>query len=169
MYWKMSIDLSYPLVPSMGQHDPVDGYITFKTLQSFNATDLDEEIKKLGNFMLQMNLLTADPLGIGGLLFDAYRLKQLKTDLEITQELIRAAQRSLGYCRLIHDLAFRELGLAIGLQAAKNMNILKEYWSLIEEINQYWLKHCDWKEHRDINRVMLATSLAPEGFLSIFK
>lgn len=169
MYWKMSIDLSYPLVPSMGQHDPVDGYITFKTLQSFNATDLDEEIKKLGNFMLQMNLLTADPLGIGGLLFDAYRLKQLKTDLEITQELIRAAQRSLGYCRLIHDLAFRELGLAIGLQAAKNMNILKEYWSLIEEINQYWLKHCDWKEHRDINRVMLATSLAPEGFLSILK
>lgn len=25
MYWKMSIDLSRPLVPSMGHHDPLDG------------------------------------------------------------------------------------------------------------------------------------------------
>ena len=24
MYWKMSIDLTYPLVPSMGQHDPLE-------------------------------------------------------------------------------------------------------------------------------------------------
>jgi hypothetical protein len=28
MYWKMSIDLNRPLVPSMGQHDPLDGYVT---------------------------------------------------------------------------------------------------------------------------------------------
>ncbi len=169
MYWKMSIDLLYPLVPSMGQHDPIDGYITFKTLQTFSAGDLDEEIKKLGKMMRQVNLLTADPLGIGGLLFDAYRLKQLDTDFEINHELIQAAQKSLGYCRLTHGLAFRELGLAIGLHAAKKMNVLEEYWSLIEEINQYWLKHCDWMEHSDINRVMLATSLAPESFLSIFE
>ncbi len=33
MYWKMSIDLSRPLVPSMGQHDPVDGFITYHELQ----------------------------------------------------------------------------------------------------------------------------------------
>ena len=34
LYWKMSIDLSRPLVPSMGQHDPLDGYITYSQLQS---------------------------------------------------------------------------------------------------------------------------------------
>jgi hypothetical protein len=34
MYWKMSIDLTYPLVPSMGQHDPLDGYITYHELQA---------------------------------------------------------------------------------------------------------------------------------------
>ena len=28
MVWKMSIDLSRPLVPSMGHHDPLDGYVT---------------------------------------------------------------------------------------------------------------------------------------------
>jgi hypothetical protein len=33
MYWKMSTDLSRPLVPSMGQHDPLDGFITFSVLQ----------------------------------------------------------------------------------------------------------------------------------------
>ena len=32
MYWKMSIDLTYPLVPSMGQHDPLDGLITYQQL-----------------------------------------------------------------------------------------------------------------------------------------
>ena len=29
MYWKMSIDLTRPLVPSMGQHDPLDGLVTY--------------------------------------------------------------------------------------------------------------------------------------------
>jgi len=33
MYWKMSIDLNRSLVPSMGQHDPLDGYITYNQLQ----------------------------------------------------------------------------------------------------------------------------------------
>ena len=28
MYWKLSIDLSRPLVASMGQHDPLDGLVT---------------------------------------------------------------------------------------------------------------------------------------------
>ncbi|MDD1666502.1 MAG: hypothetical protein LUQ23_03090, partial [Methanomicrobiales archaeon] len=33
MYWKMSIDLSYPLVTSMGQHDPLDGLVTYCELR----------------------------------------------------------------------------------------------------------------------------------------
>jgi hypothetical protein len=32
MYWKMSIDLSRPLVPSMGHHDPLDGFVTYSEL-----------------------------------------------------------------------------------------------------------------------------------------
>ena len=34
MYWKMSIDLSRPLVDSMGQHDPLDGLISYLQLQA---------------------------------------------------------------------------------------------------------------------------------------
>ncbi len=167
MFWKMSIDLSYPLVPSMGQHDPVDGYVTFLELQTFTDVDLGGTLKKLEKLIQQVNLITTDPLGIGGLLFDAYRLKQMDIDPEKRQIIINAAQKGLEYCRLSHDLAFRELGLAIGIQAAKKMLVLKEYWSLIDEINNYWLQNSDWTEHKDINRVMLATSLAPDGFLSI--
>ena len=34
MVWKMSIDLTRPLVPSMGQHDPLDGLVTYLELQT---------------------------------------------------------------------------------------------------------------------------------------
>src|SRR5512136_835283 len=39
MYWKMSIDLSRPLVPSMGHHDPLDGLIAYLELQANAAED----------------------------------------------------------------------------------------------------------------------------------
>ncbi|UCG90578.1 MAG: hypothetical protein JSU57_02285 [Candidatus Heimdallarchaeota archaeon] len=167
MFWKMSIDLSYPLVPSMGQHDPVDGYITFKEIQTFTDVDLGVALTKLEKLIPQINLVTNDPLGIGGLLFDAYRLEQMNIESERKQVLINAAQKGLEYCRLSHILAFRELGLAIGLQAAKKMSVLEDYWSLIDEINNYWLQNSNWTEHVDINRVMLATSVTPDSFLSI--
>ncbi|MGE5831837.1 MAG: hypothetical protein ACM3X8_02870, partial [Methanomicrobiales archaeon] len=38
MYWKMSIDLSRPLVASMGQHDPLDGLVTFCEIQVARGT-----------------------------------------------------------------------------------------------------------------------------------
>ncbi|MDA3786753.1 MAG: hypothetical protein PF568_07740 [Deltaproteobacteria bacterium] len=34
MYWKMSIDLSRPLVRSMGQHDPLDGYVAGREIEA---------------------------------------------------------------------------------------------------------------------------------------
>jgi hypothetical protein len=37
MVWKMSTDLSRPLVASMGQHDPLDGLITCVQLETTAA------------------------------------------------------------------------------------------------------------------------------------
>lgn len=34
MVWKLSVDLSRPIVPSMGQHDPLDGFVTGLQLES---------------------------------------------------------------------------------------------------------------------------------------
>ena len=52
------------------------------------------------------------------------------------------------------------------------MEALMGYERFIETIEQFWLEPANretgtWTEHRDINGVMLATSLAPDGFLSI--
>ena len=53
-YWKMSIDLTRALVPSMGQHDPLDGYISNLQLRATAATlpqpatgpDLEDETRQ---------------------------------------------------------------------------------------------------------------------------
>jgi hypothetical protein len=49
---------------------------------------------------------------------------------------------------------------------------LLEYQSLEQAIRQFWLASANrraetWTEHRDINAVMLATCLAPEGYIAI--
>ena len=41
MYWKMSIDLTCPLVSSMGQHDPLDGFVTYNELQAAASRDFE--------------------------------------------------------------------------------------------------------------------------------
>jgi hypothetical protein len=87
-------------------------------------------------------------------------------------------------------LAFREVGLAIGLRAlpiiaelvAKDSGVpsalsssiqllLRHEW-LYDEIVTFWLAHAEhpdeqWREHRNINEVMLATALIPDRFLSV--
>ena len=39
MVWKMSTDLSFPLLPSMGHHDPLDGLITYAQLRETREKD----------------------------------------------------------------------------------------------------------------------------------
>jgi hypothetical protein len=211
MVWKMSIDLSYPLVPSMGQHDPLDGLVTYEELQAAMPKepgwpDLSGEIDDTRRICEGRQWATDDALGIGGLLTDAYRLAQLiiGADLEqsaMLKDLLDASLMSLRtYTRmnpleqpLSFRLAFRELGLAIGLGATERLRrlleehrgslsdldvlqtrtgALMEYASLGEAIEAFWLEDAhrqseSWTAHRDINMVMLATSLAPESYLSV--
>ena len=78
MYWKMSIDLARPLVPAMGQHDPLDGFVTYSELNaSAGGIDLSIEIADMAGICRGGSLVTDDPLGIGGLLFDAGRIAHL--------------------------------------------------------------------------------------------
>jgi len=92
-----------------------------------------------------------------------------------------------------YRLAFRELGLSIGLRAVEKLKrlivqntdlfrreyglhsqiqSLMAYVPLHETIEIFWLERANqesdsWVEHRDINMVMLATSLAPDAYLTI--
>jgi hypothetical protein len=52
------------------------------------------------------------------------------------------------------------------------MKALKQYETLKEVINSFWLQPENqeaesWIAHRDINMVMLATSLSPDGYLRL--
>ena len=146
----------------------------------------------------------ADPLGLAGLLIDAYRVAQLRdegtaAEQNLVEDLLDASLAGLQHYAksselelpLEYRLAFRELGLAIGLHAADDMwqlansdrgrsstsarlraqlEAIMQYAPLRDEIEAFWRNtaHRDsgsWSEHRDINEVMLATSLAPDGFL----
>ena len=134
----MSTDLSRPLVAATGQHDALDGYITFREAQfaaskmpiDAGVADLNGGIKWLSGLCEHRDWTTDDPLGVGGLLFDACRLCQLPGqhhpgDVPLLKEITQACERGIVAFRngrnparpAPHRLAFRELGLAIGLRA----------------------------------------------------
>ncbi|HSD69183.1 MAG TPA: hypothetical protein VLB07_06515, partial [Woeseiaceae bacterium] len=85
MVWKMSIDLSRPLVASMGHHDPLDGYIRCLQLRASAlaagateaANSMATRAARLSAMIRRNDLATGDPLGLGGLLSDAAVLAQL--------------------------------------------------------------------------------------------
>jgi len=214
MVWKMSTDLSRPLVSSMGHHDPLDGFITCTQLQATKSAQpstprgpsLEDEVADFAAMVAGQDWATADPLGLGGLLADASRVAQLMplgafVGSDLLDTLLAAAVRGLaGYAQrndlsypASRRLAFRELGLAIGLSAVplienevrmrhrhlsrraemhEQIKALAAYVALGPEIESFWRhpQHREartWSEHRDINEVMLATSLVPAGFLRI--
>lgn len=210
MHWKMSIDLRRPLVPSMGHHDPLDGLVTYLQLRADRSDasagpDLDAELAEMMAIADERDWTTDDPLGLGGLMTDAWRLDQLVRraaggDAQLAPVLAAASAGMVVYLRqrplerpTSHRLAFRELGLAIGLHAIARLDAAvrrdpRPYeampaarrdlerlvahlpWSAVVE--SFWSqpehrRSDGWVAHQDINEVMLATSLAPAGYLSL--
>ena len=214
MYWKMSVDLSRPQVPSMGHHDPLDALITYLQLSATTTHDperspelnLNTEITETMEMCEGVNWFTDDPLGIGGLLTDACTLTQLiiGNNLPMAKMLSKllddagsglsafALTKTLHY-PAAYRLAFRELGISIGLRAIEKMAMMVQdhsehfpqltpltaqlagfslYLPLKNDIEQFWLipenqQSTSWRDHIDINSVMLATSLGPNGYLLI--
>ena len=212
MVWKMSVDLSRPLVDSMGHHDPLDGLVTMAWLRATrppgggaeDAGELEEEIRELGAMCEGRSWATDDPLSVGGLLVDTYRVAVLTREGRsprrgLVEELLGDSARSLealarsGAFELpsSYRLPFRELGFTIGLAAVEKLrNALAEdpvafgpepvvrplveqlagYAPVRREVEDLWLdprarEGETWTAHEDINMVMLATSLVPEGYL----
>jgi len=208
MPWKMSTDLSRPLVASTGQHDPIDGFITCIQLEATASRlpgesvgpSLERAAADFARLVEQTDLRTSDPLGLGGLLADACRLARIldPTGGRLLERLLgaaldgvaRYARRSDWQQPASRRLAFRELGLAIGLAAIERireaprtqrrdaaepawrsvLGALAPYTALGPAIASFWLapenrSGATWSEHLDINEVMLATSLLPESYL----
>ena len=132
----MSTDLSRPLVPGMGLHDALDGYLSLREAQQAlaatraPAVNCGAATESLRALCVGREWTTDDALGLGGLLFDAGRLCQFNDlaedgDLRLLDDLLAACARGLSAFLasrqlsdpVTHRLAFRELGLAIGLRA----------------------------------------------------
>jgi hypothetical protein len=220
MYWKMSTDLSRALVPSMGQHDPLDGLVTALELEATRQAlattaepalgpSLSAAAADFAGMVEQRGLVTSDALGLGGLMADAARVHHLVQAnalpgdralmLQLLDWLLRAAAAGLRRYKnepdhrgpAAHRLAFRELGLAIGLAAIAELDALERQGrfrgqdaartalqalapeaGIREEIESFWLdpvcrRAPSWQEHLDINEVMLATALVPEAYLGV--
>lgn len=139
MYWKMSIDLTRPLVVSMGHHDPLDGLITYYELCSGprgaeSGPDLGAEINEMSILCRGRDWTTDDPLGLGGLLDAAFRVGQMKIKgvtfmPDFLENILSSALKGMtaffqGNTLAVsarYRLPFREFGLSIGLQAAAGL------------------------------------------------
>jgi hypothetical protein len=214
MYWKMSVDLSRPAVSSMGYLDPLDGMVTISRLRASlrrrraaAAPDLEAARGDMRAMCGGGAWTTGDPLGIGGLLSEAAQLAQLiaaaeEVDDGLLARLLADIERSLQYLARQNPLAqppgsrlaFRELGLAIGLHGVPAMRVaidsapdrfggraaaqqalsriasIARFTPLAGRIEQAWLAPAAqataaWGDHEDINAVMLATCLVPEVYL----
>ncbi len=142
MYWKMSIDLSRPLVASMGQHDPLDGFITFSQIQKCLPagyskemnTGLQNEINEMAELCAGRSWVTDDVLGLGGLMCDAWKVAQMMIHCTFNQPelLTNLLETSIVGLQIVvrrdelhwpakYRLPFREFGLSIGLKAIQRL------------------------------------------------
>lgn len=210
LWWKASIDLRRPLVTSMGHHDPLDGMLAALELQSVlraqgdpaAAGQLEPVVADLRGMGAGIDLATHDPLGLGGLLAGAAAVAQWlargeSADVDLLQRLLAAAVRGMvafeaGSPLLAppaRRLAFRELGLAIGLAAVPRLvdllsahpardgatvaglvGALARHADLGARLRATWLEPehratAAWHSHQDIDEVMLAASLVPDVHL----
>ncbi|MEX0719186.1 MAG: hypothetical protein WD059_00875 [Balneolaceae bacterium] len=190
MYWKMSVDLSRPLVPSMGAHDPLEGLICIKTLketipeETFELEKLEEDFEIMCSE--RRNWFTTDPLGIGGLLLNTLRSaesshsKEELPDSITPKKLFLDSINSLRNFTQTYDphrpagqrLAFQECGLSLGLHALYGMKAylktpdlhiegLEKYIPVARGIENFWLDKDNQNATTWINHLNInAVSLA---------
>lgn len=165
MYWKMSTDLSRPLVPSMGAHDPLEGLVC--TISARQAVpSMEAELQPLQDDFRAIctgrDWWTDDPLGIGGLLLNTLRVSRLaeggvslpapvhpsKLWGDSLQSLENYAARRRPRLPAEQRLAFRECGLSLGLRALHggqprlekiNMDPLTGFLPIAKSIEDFWL------------------------------
>lgn len=167
MYWKMSIDLSRPLISSMGAHDPLEGLICALSILERvpeKAPRLQPIIQDMKDCCRGLDWTTTDPLGIGGLLLNIARVADMDMRNDDLPKYIRS-EKLLTDClyglevyNQIHNphlpasqrLAFRECGLSLGLRVLMklkektiepdlDLNKLDPFIYLANEIEEFWI------------------------------
>ncbi|CBF74698.1 uncharacterized protein ANIA_04104 [Aspergillus nidulans FGSC A4] len=192
MVWKMTVDLSKPLVASEGNLDPIDGFVMFRLLQAtachFEGRNgegekvLRDEIEDYARVMKRKgeHFVSSDPLDLGmtmwtvhWVLEDDWGQRLAERCFEQIYELLeirRYLDRSMKY-----RLAFREFGTALGLRCMAEQEVEKEravdLRAYSEQILNVWRPVMEAslsddatpEDLRPITRVMYAAALIPGG------
>jgi len=166
MFWKMSIDLSHPHVPSEGNLDPYDGYITYRLLREVTGdnTILERQISEL-EIMVQSKYKqyqSDDPLDLGESLWITHWYPEEEWAKLMSTRAIKSLDRlyQTGYFNAPrkYRLGFREFGTTIGGQV--NPMAGKDWINRAKDLNEYWFNYL-YERDRDITPVMYCSSLIP--------
>ncbi|KAH3757078.1 l-ascorbic acid binding [Pelomyxa schiedti] len=191
MYWKLSINLSTPLVWSQGHLDPLDGYVVYRIVDSYSPNHpLMKEINDLRAIVVsQIERWNAgtDPLDLGMSLWlsqlpqpqhhttttQTHTVAQSIVDWErdtlqhIAHKSLEALEKLFkqGYfstSSMKNRLAFREFGTSLGIQV-NHLSKSSELWkNRAERIHKSWYhESLLFQRDRDITPVMMASSLLP--------
>jgi len=166
MYWKMSIDLSRPMVKSEGNLDPYDGYITYRVLQELadDKNILKQEIDDMASLVHAKFRFysSSDPLDLGEALWISHFYPEemwadtlTSRSLQGLEQLWKAGQFKLPER---YRLAFREFGTTIGVQV--NPKAKSQWIDRVKEILDFWSTRL-YTRDRDITPVMFCASLIP--------
>ncbi|EJF59809.1 hypothetical protein DICSQDRAFT_23626, partial [Dichomitus squalens LYAD-421 SS1] len=186
MYWKMSIDLSRPMVRSEGNLDPIDGYVVYNLLQKDREDDktiLKQEIEDYKRILETKwrGYVSDDPLDLGMTMWTAHWFGEKEgwaTELSRRAVVcLRALVEEEKYfdAPARFRLAFREFGTCLGVQCLRNAVAddftgvnEKAYWDqLVEKIMTTWTPSLEKDppaiklELQPITMVMYATALIP--------
>eukprot|EP01083_Nonionella_stella_P085597 237391_1 len=171
MHWKMSIDLSRPLVHSEGNLDPLDGYVTYRLLSAAHSdkTILKDEIadlKKIVDLKWQ-HYRSTDPLDLGEALWICHWFPDEEWAAYITEVSLNSLEELYDYGYFSRQpsqrLAFREFGTTIGTQVTKNPSAKAKWNERIYELHNFWEQNL-YTRDSDITPVMFCTSLCPGAF-----
>jgi len=181
MFWKMSMDLSKPLVYSEGNLDPIDGYVTFQILQKTvgDPSVLAEEIrdyKKIVDTKFEQ-YYSGDPLDLGMTLWTSHWFDK---EEEWSTKLSERAFRCL---RILKDeelyfeeppayrLAFREFGTCLGIRCYEVEEEWETFarklalqWEVIGIVPKPIKKVLVKEELEPITLVMYCSALFPGAF-----
>jgi len=171
MRWKMSIDLSYPHVPSEGNLDPFDGFVTYRLLAeaSKDPNVLEKEINDMKSMVMAKysHYQSFDALDLGEALWLSHWYPNEQWSLEVAKKstLCLEVLWESGYFfkRSNHRLAFREFGTTIGVQVNSFAAQDGRWMERVNKLNDEWKENL-FSRDKDITPVMYCTSLIPGVF-----
>ncbi|PSC74574.1 hypothetical protein C2E20_2186 [Micractinium conductrix] len=167
MWWKISIDMSRPVVMSEGNLDPFDGLVTYRLLQetagdpSVLSAEIEDMERMVENKYRRYD--SNDPLDLGEALWLSHWALPDEPWAQLVSQRSAAALEELWkdgyfYAPSRYRLAFREFGTTLGVQV--NPAAGQRWRPRVDQLHSFWSQNL-FSRDADITPVMYCASLLP--------